>query len=97
MVQEWLMERKPRSGSGSVPKAGRLSVPIWCRSPGGFLETHWALVFFGILKKQVAMPVKEYLMKRIDKLAHNSKDIKAKNKSFLIPSLLCELLPEGVV
>lgn len=90
------MERKPRSGSGLVPKAGSLSVPIWCRSPGGFLETHWALVYFGILKKQTAIPVKKCLIKRTDKLAHNGKDIKAKNKSSLIPCLLCELLPKSV-
>jgi hypothetical protein len=54
------------------------------------------LVFVGILKKRVLIPLKECLSNRIDELESKSEGKQAKDKSFLLPCLFCGLPPEGV-
>lgn len=81
--------KNQKSSSFSIHEAECLSVPVWCQSPGAFLNSCW-FQSMGILKKLGLTPASRTdLMNLLARV----KNKQAKSKSSFLHTVFCGLPP----
>lgn len=99
VVQWWLPRVRKTENPVTVQSLAQdvSVVPIWCRSPGGFLGSCWSSVCFGIPEKLVMIQTKECCSNSADGLPSKSegKQVKSKGSFFCGPFCSChqKMLP----